>query len=300
MKNPLLIKVPNFYREATRLRRYFDQIYANPHEVSPERFSWDHWHVPGQYKLLRTPAARFFPDKILQPFLESLVQYGRRELGCHGITPIWLSAYVDGCEQKLHVDRPHGPWAFVYSLCSPKARFQGGETLLLRPEILDYWNHLPTQGSFESREIFESLYPNFNQLTVFDPRIPHGVNQVSMAPDLPSARLVLHGWFVPPRPYIDGALKPAKLQKAIDALSVTIDKQELFVSARGYLGIRFSVSPAGEVRSPTLLRSTLRGTSTENINADTRRLLMLIRELRFGSQPATSRVTLPLVFGEDG
>lgn len=44
------------------------------------------------------------------------------------MTPMWLSYYVDGCEQALHCDNPHGPWAFVLSLTEWDEReFTGGE-----------------------------------------------------------------------------------------------------------------------------------------------------------------------------
>lgn len=66
--------------------------------------------------------------------------YAREELGCAGVTPVWLSCYVDGCRQELHADVPHGPWAFVLSLTRWDARkFTGGETFILKPEVLDYW-----------------------------------------------------------------------------------------------------------------------------------------------------------------
>ena len=39
---------------------------------------------------------------------EALLTYAREELGCAGVTPVWLSCYVDGCRQELHADVPHG------------------------------------------------------------------------------------------------------------------------------------------------------------------------------------------------
>ena len=46
--------------------------------------------------------------------------------------------------------------------------------------------------------------PLFNQLTVFDPRIPHGVRLVEGTHDPLHARVVLHGWFTQPSPFISG------------------------------------------------------------------------------------------------
>jgi len=69
------------------------------------------------------------------------VHWGRATLGCHDVSPPWLSLYVEGCRQELHGDLPHGPWAFVFSLTNWRQRtFRGGETLLVRDEVLDFWH----------------------------------------------------------------------------------------------------------------------------------------------------------------
>jgi hypothetical protein len=67
---------------------------------------------------------------------EALLTYAREELGCAGMTPVWLSCYVDGCRQELHADVPHGPWSFVLSLTNWEDRkYTGGETQLLKPAV---------------------------------------------------------------------------------------------------------------------------------------------------------------------
>ena len=63
---------------------------------------WDYWHVPDQYTLLRTPADQFFPEEQYQQLEDALLDYGEEQLGCRGISPIWLSYYVDGCRQVQH------------------------------------------------------------------------------------------------------------------------------------------------------------------------------------------------------
>jgi len=47
--------------DAAALREVFDERHADPRRVHEYRFVWDYWHVPGQYTLLRTPAADYFP-----------------------------------------------------------------------------------------------------------------------------------------------------------------------------------------------------------------------------------------------
>ena len=48
------------------------------------------------------------------------------------------------------------------------------------------------------------IEPKFDRLTVFDPRLPHGVRRVSGTTDPLQARLVLHGWFTDPQPFAEG------------------------------------------------------------------------------------------------
>lgn len=76
--------------------------FADPLHASGERFVWDYWHVPDQYTLLRTPADQFFPEESYQQLEDALLEYGEEQLGCRGISPIWLSYYVDGCRQVSH------------------------------------------------------------------------------------------------------------------------------------------------------------------------------------------------------
>src|SRR3989344_1140856 len=110
------------------MRRHYDGLFGDARAVTGERFVWDYGHVPGRYTHLRTPAYDFFPRSLYENFHNQLVWWGRRNLGCHDITPSWLSCYVDGCEQRLHADLPHGPWAFVFSLTPWTSRkFAGGE-----------------------------------------------------------------------------------------------------------------------------------------------------------------------------
>ena len=40
--------------DAAALRGVFDQRFADPRAIRPERFLWDYWHVPDQYTLVRT------------------------------------------------------------------------------------------------------------------------------------------------------------------------------------------------------------------------------------------------------
>ena len=135
-----VIIVDRFAPETRALRAELDARFADPRQARADRFVWDYWHVPGQYTALRTPAWTYFSSALYARLHRRLVAWGRAQLGCHDISPPWLSVYVDGCRQELHGDLPHGPWAFVLSLTRWRGRaFRGGETVLLRDEILELW-----------------------------------------------------------------------------------------------------------------------------------------------------------------
>ena len=61
----------------------------------------------------------------------------------------WMSLYTNGDQQNFHTDAPQGQMAFVLSL-SNEGDFNGGETMLLRSEILDYWKGFDGTKGLES------------------------------------------------------------------------------------------------------------------------------------------------------
>lgn len=292
--------IDSFFPRADALRAHFDERFADPRQATGDRFVWDYWHVPGQYTALRTPAWLYFPKKDYEAFHQQLVWWGRRTLGCHDVSPPWLSVYVDGCEQLFHGDLPHGPWAFVFSLTNWKTRrFTGGETLLFREEVLDFWRGFESTTSVEEGQLLQEVPPLFNRLTVFDPRIPHGVRRVEGVRDPRQGRVVIHGWFVQPRPFVEGPLRAAALQKRIEDVTGAIAPLlEAGLPVAGMLSLGFTVGEDGTTSGLKILCDTTRVPAEHE--PDRRALLTAIRgavrRMRFGRQRAPSRVTLPLVF----
>ena len=127
-------------RSADALRAEFDAVFAaNRRELNPKRFMFDNWYVPDQYHMQRTMASDFFSESEYQSLEDALLEFGRNQLGCASMTPVWMSYYTHGNRQELHADVPHGPFAFVLSLTLDQCRqtcFRGGETILLRPHGL--------------------------------------------------------------------------------------------------------------------------------------------------------------------
>jgi len=298
-----LLVVDEFSPAGRALRGHLDHRFADPRTTRADRFVWDFWHVPGQYTVLRTPAWSYFPRGIYEAFHRRLVLWGRRTLGCHDVSPPWLSCYVEGCGQELHGDLPHGPWAFVYSLTRWRGRpFTGGETLLLRDEVLDLWSDFRSTRRFEQPEIFRSVQPRFGRLAVFDPRIPHAVRTVRGTLDPREGRIVIHGWFVAPRPFIEGPLAPRELAARIEDLSEVIRPLVAAAPLAGLLSLGFAVTPGGAARAVRVLSDTTR--APPGGEPAQRRLVARVRTAigrwTFPRHAARSKVTLPLVFERGG
>lgn len=295
-----VITVDSFHVNARALRSHFEERFEDPKAPRSDRFVWDYWHVPGQYTALRTPAYHFFPKKIYEAFHNELVWWGRRNLGCHDVSPPWMSCYLDGFGQELHGDLPHGPWAFVYSLTPwSKRRFRGGETVLLKDDILSYWNGFKSVRGLEREDIVEEIPAKFNRLTVFDPRIPHGVRTVEGVRDLLDGRLVIHGWFVQPRPFIEGPLAPRDLQSVIDDLSGELGRLiDEGLDLQGLVSVKLQIASSGRVTKVSPLSNSLRhpGGDPRIEKALVKHVQKWLMGVTFKKQKAASSVTLPLVF----
>lgn len=287
--------VDGFAPEAKPLREHFEARFGDARRATGDRFVWDLWNVPGQYTALRTPAWEYFPKKLYDAFHQRLVWWGRRTLGCHDVSPPWLSCYVNGCEQRLHGDLPHGPLAFVFSLTPWRRRtFRGGETLLLKDEVLDFWSGFVSARGVEEPEVLEEIPAEFNRLVTFDPRIPHGVRRVDGSMEPTEGRLVIHGWFVQPRPFIEGPLPTRALQRAIDEVTGEISPRlEAGLEVAGLLSLGFTVKE-GRVEAARVLADTLRSPSP--LKPFVRAVLSALKAQTFPRLKAVSRVTLPLVF----
>lgn len=295
-----LIIADNFAKEAQKLRAHFDERFADPREARGDRFVWDFWHVPGQYTALRTPAYLYFPKKLYDDFHQRLVWWGRRTLGCHDVSPTWMSCYVNDCRQELHGDLPHGQWAFVFSLTRwNQRRFTGGETLLVQDDVLDYWSGFTSLRSVEEAELLRPVPPLFNRLLVFDPRIPHGVRRVEGTMDPREGRLVIHGWFVQPRPFTEGPLRERELQTRIDDLTEVLSRElSSGIGLAGMISLEIQLGADGRVRGTKLLCDTTRTAVHEE--RERKRIVALIQRtvagMEFPRHRAPSRITLPLVF----
>lgn len=288
-----------FYPDFKMLRHEFESHFKNSKSTDAKRFVWDFWYDEDQYHLIRTPAFHYFSKKNYQNFHSYLVQWGRENLGCHDISPPWLSYYVDGCYQNLHSDVPHGPWAFVYSLTPSKKQFRGGETLILKSQTLNYWSNFIEQKNHEYKNFVDRIESKMNQLVVFDPRFPHGVTEVKGTRDPLKSRLVIHGWFVNPRPYVVGGLATRHVQAALlpqfNFLNDVLTKIDLM---NGTMSCRLQVAKSGKVKSYTLVSDSVLSI-TGNLQDENylhRELKSIFSSTNFSPAKNSSTITIPLIF----
>jgi hypothetical protein len=139
-----------------------------------------------------------------------------------------------------------------------------------------------------------AIEPRFGRLTVFDPRIPHGVRPVTGTHDPREGRLVIHGWFVQPRPFVIGPLATRELSAHAAELGALVETLPI----AGMLALAFDVSPAGTVRTLRVLSDTTRVPRGDE-PARRRFAKQLVRAVgawTFSKRRASSRVVLPLVF----
>jgi hypothetical protein len=178
---------------ATKLRLSYDNHFQDPRQPNSKRFVWDPWFVQVgdgvnanasnsssgndnleeedtitidgeveaankqiQYSLKRIQSNAFFTDDEFGDLVDQLTELGR-SIGLTAITPPWMSLYTNDDRQNLHTDAPQGQMAFVLSLCK-EGDFDGGETIMLRSEILDYWKGFDGSRGLESGGISRCVY----------------------------------------------------------------------------------------------------------------------------------------------
>jgi hypothetical protein len=235
--------------------------------VKETKFVFDYWHVEDQYAQLRTPAKDYFDllerstnnnnnnnNNAFEEFERSLLKYAKERLGLSNFTPIWLSAYVDGMSQELHTDIPNGPLAFVFSLTKEPRAFTGGQTTIFNPERLqNYWQRFNSEEIVQREQLFIDIDPIFNRLTIFDPRLPHGVREVKGTKDVSKGRIVLNGWFNEPAISCVGSLSlddDEDVRRILDnKLDELYEELETLPAMIGFASLILSISNAGLVDS---------------------------------------------------
>src|SRR5579875_468678 len=190
---PAHLAYPDFFLNARELRAAIDRHFANPHRHRPETHQvWNYWNVPEQYNYLRTQPEKVIPRGLMDQFYVILVELTTQKLGLTRVTWPFLSLYVAGCGQGLHNDARNGRLGYVYSLTNwDQRRFAGGETLLFRER--DYFESPAITQALSGHGLYELIPASFNQLLIFDNRLPHAVPRLEGTMIPQEGRIVLHG-----------------------------------------------------------------------------------------------------------
>jgi hypothetical protein len=285
--------VDNFLADTRPLRAAFDARFGERvPPFDPSRFSWEYWHVPGQFAQHRAPARDVFPADALAAFEARLLAWSRSTLGLGALGgPLWVSFLLHGDYQGLHRDTPNGTFAFTFGLSRPgRARFSGGETLLARPELLDYWRRGGARAETSAEPLFEAIAPRLNRLVAFDARIPHAVRALEGPRDPRDGRVAIQGWV-----QADGCVVEADA-RAKDEVDAAVERALGRVAARavagaaGLLAVALDVAASGAVRRASVRADTLVRTG-DSASAPERARFAVVDRLSEVRLPAARRAT---------
>lgn len=283
--------------EAMAMRRHIDAHFAEPQRHTPDRHQvWNYWHVPGLYTYLRTSPEKVIERALVARFVQALTVWAQYMLGLGHVTWPYLSLYVDGCEQKLHNDSTNGRFGFVYSLTRDERKTMGGETIVLKEG--DLFRDNMGRASAGSG-LLDLIEPRFNRLTVFDDRMPHGVQRVEGSMNPVEGRFVLHGHISESGPSADGPLDAVAVTRTVyDALGPLLSEvQRLPVVHHGPLVLRLAIEPDGSVSRIDRLVDRLARGDGNSAGVLVGQVIQIIRTLRFPEAPGATEATVPLLFG---
>ncbi len=283
--------------DAMAMRRQIDGHFAEPQQHTPDRHQiWNYWHVPGLYTYLRTRPEKVIERALVARFVHALTVWAQYMLGLGHVTWPYLSLYVDGCEQKLHNDSVNGRFGFVYSLTWDERKTFGGETIVLKEGDL-FRDNMGRAAAGSG--LLDLIEPKFNRLTLFDDRMPHGVQRVEGSMNPVEGRFVLHGHISESGPTAEGPLDAVAITRIVyDALGPLLSEvQRMAVLHHGPLVLRLTIDPSGQVARIDRLLDRLARADGNSAGVLVGRVVEVIRGLRFGEAPAATEATVPLLFG---
>jgi hypothetical protein len=261
---------------------------------------WNYWYVPDSYTYLRTNPGKVIPEPLIAQFMERLNSWGRATLGLSTPYNPWLSLYVDGCGQTIHNDSLNGQMGYVFSITRWEGRtFQGGETLLFRPE--NYWETERIKTSGAGTSFYEKVPSRFNQLLVFDDRVIHGVQPIYGTMDPLAGRVVMHGHLEAKGWILSG---PLPEDAARNALAGALERVRALAHEHarlfhGFQTLRLTIQPDGRVSSVQPLVDRLLPLSPDKSRLEPYRqqVVQLLSAPRFPPAHAPTELTLPVLVG---
>jgi hypothetical protein len=292
------VTVDAFFEGARAMRRELDRRLSD--RGSPfdaRRFVWEPWHVDAQFSQLRTPARAFFAAPLMEAFEARLLRWAGAAYGVSRLGgPPWLSVLTDGGFQSLHRDGPNGQIAFTFGL--GRGRFRGGETLIAKDELLDYFGTGSHREDQAHMPLFDEIAPRLNRLVAFDSRIPHAVRAVVGPRDAKDGRIAVQGWLEASGCLVDGDADAAAAAatRAANAALAKVPKASL-AGAEGLVCLRVVLGKGGRARAAEVRATTLARTAAA-ARQPARALAAIVSALgkaRLGDGPG--RVTVPVLVG---
>jgi 2OG-Fe(II) oxygenase superfamily len=294
------VTVDAFFEGARAMRRELDVRLADrAPPFDARRFVWEPWHVDGQFSQLRTPARSFFPPPLIAAFEARLLRWAGAAYGVSRLGgPPWLSVITDGGFQSLHRDGPNGQIAFTFALGRSR-RFRGGETLIAKDELLDYFG----TGSHRSGEahmpLFDEIAPRPNRLVAFDSRIPHAVRAVEGPRHARDGRIAVQGWLEASGCIVDGGLDATRVKRAANAALGKLTPRAL-AGAEGLVAVRIAVGADGRARGAELRASTLARTRDASRQPERATVAVLAALGKACLAEGPGRVTAPVLLDGRG
>ena len=164
-------------------------------------------------------------------------------------------------------------------------------------------SYTQTHPMVETAQLTNLIEPKFGRLTVFDPRLPHAVRAVEGARDPRHGRIVLHGWFTSPTPFITGALPEEVATPALNAvLGPLYEALGELPPAVGTATIRLTLGAGGDVENLEVLTNTVMMRPEGCEDLDDARVDLLghicdhLIESEWPEADGETQITLPFIF----
>jgi|SRR4051794_30466833 len=184
--------IADFWPNAEEARARFENFVGNPqsHTFGGPHQCWDFWYTPNVYCYLRTDPTKVLGRGLVDDFLQCLTNLCQSEL--QGVMPRhpWMTLHLNGMRHEVHNDSFNGTYGYIFSLTRDVNCFSGGETCVARPRVFD---ELEPRRNNAWHGYFEVMPPIFNQLLLFDDRLPHMVPVVQGTLNPSSGRVCLTG-----------------------------------------------------------------------------------------------------------
>lgn len=288
--------VDRFHTGASRMRRELDRRFDETLDpFDPVRFAWERWHVADQFSELRAPARSVFSTDAMAAFEERLLAWLGWTTGLSLLGgPPWVSALCDGDFQGLHRDTPNGTLTFSFGL--GHGPFAGGDTLIARPELTDYWRTGSHRANRADMPLFDEVPPRFNRLIAFDSRVPHMIRRVEGPHHPRGGRVAVEGWVRPAGCVTRGDVDATRADEVM-ARSLAGIAPAACAGVDGLVAVGTDCVHGKLVGAREVFRTLVRTDERGNV---ARATAAIVRAVRAARASGSGRLVVPVMVAPDG